>query len=87
MSRAYRQLRNWPAALIAADAAIKINADDGEAYFNKACALSKLGRTQEALQSLRKAVELDPDLTEDLAAEPDLRPLAANREFKKLIAP
>jgi tetratricopeptide (TPR) repeat protein len=87
ISRAYRQLRNWPAALSAADAAIRINADDSDAYFNKACALSKLGRAQEALQSLRKAIELDPYLTEDLAEEADLKPLAANPAFKKLITP
>jgi transglutaminase-like putative cysteine protease/tetratricopeptide (TPR) repeat protein len=86
MARGYRTLRNWTAALNAADTAIKIDPEDSDGYFNRACALARLGRIKEALKSLEKAVELDPDLPELLTEEADLRVLASNPAFKKLIA-
>ncbi len=86
MARGYRTLRNWTAALQAADAAIKIDAEDSDAYFHKACALARLGRIKDALKSLAKAVELDPDLAETIGEEADLKALAPNPAFKKLLA-
>jgi tetratricopeptide (TPR) repeat protein len=85
MSRAYRNMRNWSAALIAADAAIKIDVNDGEAHFQRACALARLGRINEALAGLTKAVELDPELSATLSDEADLKVLAAKPGFKKLL--
>jgi Flp pilus assembly protein TadD len=54
LSGAYRKLRNWTAALNAADAAIKVDAESSEGYFNRACSLARLGRIKEALWSLEK---------------------------------
>lgn len=86
MARGYRTLRNWTAALEAADTVIKIDPEDSDGHFNRACALARLGRIREALKSLEKAVELDPDLPELLEEEADLRVLASNPAFKKLLA-
>jgi tetratricopeptide (TPR) repeat protein len=86
MARADRKLRNWGAALNAADAAIKIDAEDSEAHLQRACALARLGRTNEALDALTKAVDLDPELPALLGDEADLKTLATNPAFKKLLA-
>jgi transglutaminase-like putative cysteine protease/Tfp pilus assembly protein PilF len=86
MARAYRTLRNWSAALKAADAAIKIDAEYSDGHYYRACALARLGRIKEALRSLEKAVELDPDLPETIGEEADLKVLASSPAFKKLLA-
>jgi tetratricopeptide (TPR) repeat protein len=87
MANGYRNLRNWTAALNAANVAIKIDADYSDAHFSRACALARLGRIKEALQSLEKAVELDPELPEGLGDEADLKVLASLPAFKKLLVP
>jgi tetratricopeptide (TPR) repeat protein len=88
LAECYRKLRNWTAALQAADAAIKIEKEDGTAHYHRACALARLGRRVEAMAALKLAVELDAeiDLEVDIKDEPDLKPLAAMREFKQLLA-
>jgi tetratricopeptide (TPR) repeat protein len=85
MARAYRTLRNWTAALNAADTAIKIDAESSEGHYSRACALARLGRIKEALRSLEKAVELDPDLPETMGDEADLGVLRSKPAFKKLL--
>ena len=87
MALAYRQLRNWAAALKSADQAIKLDDKDADSQFQRACSLAQLRRLPEALAALRKAVELDEDLTftDDLEEEEDLKPLSGLAGFQKLI--
>lgn len=63
------------------------SSDNADAYFHKACALAQLRRPAEAIAALKKAIELDEDLTftDDLEAEPDLKPLAALPAFRKIV--
>ncbi len=86
MARAYRNLRNWTAAVKVADTAIKINAKDSHAHYQRACALARLGRVNEALGSLTKAFEVDPDMLASIGEEADLKILASQPAFKKLLA-
>jgi len=81
----YRRQSRWLAALKAANYAISRNTDDSEAYFQKACALARLGRLKEAMAALTKSVELDEDQVDYLADEEDFKPLASLPEFKKLL--
>ena len=83
----YRKQSRWPAALKAANTAISLNAEDSEAYYQKACVLARLGRIKEAMAALTKSVELDEDQVFYLADEEDLKPLASLPEFKKLLPP
>jgi tetratricopeptide (TPR) repeat protein len=87
MALAYRTLANWQAALVEADAAIKINAEDGTAHFHRACALAQLGRKTQAIAALKRAIEIDSEVADLLEDTDDLKPLAQMPEFKKLIAP
>ncbi|HZI87282.1 MAG TPA: transglutaminase domain-containing protein, partial [Pyrinomonadaceae bacterium] len=86
LARGYRLLHNWSAALTAADTSIKLNSESSDGYLNRACALARLGRIQDALKALEKAVELDPDLSSIIEEEADLKNLAATSRFKKLVA-
>ena len=69
----YRKQSRWPAALKAANQAISIDAEDSEAYYQKACALARLGRIKEAMAALTKSVELDEMQAYYLEEEEDLK--------------
>lgn len=86
LARGYRNLRNWTAALNATAAAIKIEPESSEAYLSRACVQARLGRIKDALESLRKAIELDSEVRDLVGDEDDLKVLASTREFKKLMA-
>jgi len=88
LAEAYRKMHSWPVALKSADAAIVIDPTDADAHYQRACALAQLRRPTEAVAALKKAFELDSELylAEELEQEPDLKPLAAFRAFKKLVA-
>jgi Tfp pilus assembly protein PilF len=86
MNTAYRKLHNWLAALKSADTAIALEEKDAVAYYGRACALAQLRRPAEAIAALKKVLELDIEYTsEEIEEEADLKPLAAQLGFKKLI--
>jgi tetratricopeptide (TPR) repeat protein len=73
--------------LRAAQQAIAIDDSDGDARYELACALARLGRIKEAMTTLEKALETSPDHVLWLADEADLKPLAHLPAFKKLLQP
>ena len=65
--------------------AIEYDPDQQLAYYNLACAEALAGRSNDALRSLRRAIETgfsDPD---HLANDPDLTSLRTLPEFRALI--
>ena len=87
MAFLHRRQSHFAAALKAADQAIKLDDEDSDGYFERACALARLGRIKEAMSSLEKSIELFPDRAEWMATEKDLKPLANLPAFKKLLPP
>lgn len=87
MAFLHRRQSHFAAALKAADQAIKLDGEDSDGYFERACALARLGRIKEAMSSLEKSIELFPDRAEWMATEKDLKPLANLPAFKKLLPP
>lgn len=85
MVETYLSQKNWAKALTHADRAIKIEDESAEAHYLRACALARLGRTAEALRSLKRAIELYPEFADAIGTEEDLKPLARLAEFKKLL--
>ncbi|MEJ7734293.1 MAG: tetratricopeptide repeat protein [Polyangiaceae bacterium] len=55
------------------------------AHWTIACAHTFLGDKEAALTALRRTLELDPQLAEDIAADPDFEPLRAEPRFRALI--
>lgn len=83
MASYLRAAHQYQAALDAGDESVKLEADSAQVHFERACALAQLGRTQEALAAIEKAIELEEDEEFDLE-DSDLKPLATMPEFKAL---
>jgi tetratricopeptide (TPR) repeat protein len=62
-------------------------ADDPRSHYNLACALARLGRGDEAMAELARAVELAPGRYQPMAAgDPDLASLRGRPDFERLVA-
>jgi tetratricopeptide (TPR) repeat protein len=85
IAECYRALRNWTAAFSAANTAIDRDAEDADAYYQRACAQARLGRPRDAMESLKRSIELDPYMAEDIEEEVDLKSLSTLPAFKKIL--
>lgn len=83
---AHYRNKNISMALSYFEQATKINPKDATARYNEACMLSMLGRTSEALGSLREALILDPELTSLAKSDSDLDNIRANEQFEDMMA-
>ena len=81
----YREAKRYAQALVAADQAVKRDAENARAYYERACALTQLGRKREAIGALKKLLALAEDYAYGLAEEADLKPLATLPEFKAML--
>ena len=81
----YRQA-NWFAALAEFSRATEIDPGDASARYNEACALALLGRKDEALYSLREAVQLEPRLSEQARVDKDFGSISKLTGFQEIIA-
>src|SRR5439155_1494224 len=59
--------------------------DTAIAYYNRACFRSKAGKRDEAVDDLRRAIELEPVYASQSLAEPDLQSLLADPIIKALV--
>jgi tetratricopeptide (TPR) repeat protein len=72
-----------------ADRAQALIADDppyGAVYYNTACFEARAGRTDAALEHLRRAVELSPSLAELARADDDLASLREESAFAEIVS-
>ncbi|MGQ0506125.1 MAG: TPR end-of-group domain-containing protein [Myxococcaceae bacterium] len=67
------------------DLARVLKQDDASIYYNIACGHSRLGNKEAALSSLAMAVKRGFALPEAMTADPDLKPLAEDGEFTRLV--
>ena len=58
----------------------------GTHWYNLACANSRLGETDEAIENLAKAVDLGFDSMAFMERDPDIEALHGRKEFKKILA-
>lgn len=65
--------------------AIKEAPDFAPARYNLACAYARQGKAAEAVEALRKAVELDPGLLAQAKEDPDFEPIRKDKRFKELV--
>jgi tetratricopeptide (TPR) repeat protein len=101
VAKAYADLRNYPRLEATLEKLVKLAPEEPEAWYDFAALKATLGKTQEALPALRRALELSDarrarnpqarDIRADLQAEQQkddrFRMLRDTPEFKQLTAP
>jgi tetratricopeptide (TPR) repeat protein len=85
MVNAYRGLARWTSGLRAADKAIELEPKNGEAHYERACVLTRLGRTSEAIRELTTSIEIQPGRAFSVAHEKDLKGLSSLPAYKKIL--
>jgi tetratricopeptide (TPR) repeat protein len=78
--------KDYEGALAVAGQVLEEYPGNGLAYFNIACMESLLGRGEEALDHLRRALEAAPELVEQARTDEDLAPLRDDPRFGELVA-
>lgn len=64
---------------------LEVHPDSGSLHYNLACLEALLGRREEALVGLRRALELSPDLAEAGPSDDDFAGLRDDPEFRSLL--
>ena len=77
---------DYEGALAETDRALERFGDDSLLLYNRACYASLAGRRDEALDALRRTLELDPGQLEMARADSDFAPLRDDPEFVRLTA-
>ena len=67
------------------DTALKIKPNFEAVWFNKACAQALLSRKEDALNSLKKAIELNPGYKSVAKNNPDFSKLVGDADFLKMV--
>jgi tetratricopeptide (TPR) repeat protein len=75
---------DYVGALDATDRALERFGDDALLLYNRACYACLAGRRDEALDALRRGLELDPSMVEMARADGDFASLADDPEFLRL---
>jgi len=65
---------------------LKINPEDENAWYIKACVFSLMNKKSEALSDLRCAVELNPSYRESAKSGKDFEKLWEDQDFKDIVA-
>lgn len=71
-------------ALNLSNKAIEIDAEYGYAYWQRSCANAALGNNKEAIADLETAIEMSPNLKDEIENEELFENLKENEEFKKM---
>jgi len=79
------RLGQWPGALAAADAAIKIDDNDVLAHYHRACALAQLGLLDESLAALKQSIALGLGKARDFTSDEALKPLESLASYEELV--
>lgn len=88
------EMGNYPRGIVALQRALVLAKsqapapDDkyiGDTYLNLACAYVPMGKPRQALEALRKAFALAPDLVERSRAERKLAPLRNDPDYERLV--
>jgi tetratricopeptide (TPR) repeat protein len=80
----YKRTHRLAQAIDALERAERHNPDEPLLHYNLACYWSLAGNTAKALDELGTALELEPDLRNLIAEEPDFDQLRGNPEFERL---
>ncbi|CAM3822775.1 TPR end-of-group domain-containing protein [Vibrio aquimaris] len=74
---------NW--ALSLCNRVLELDNTNGPALYQRACAYSRLGIEELAIEDLERAIDASPSIRDLLADEQDLEPLRGNEKFEHLL--
>lgn len=74
---------NW--ALSLCNRVLELDTTNGPALYQRACAYSRLGVEEQAIEDLERAIEATPAIKELIATEPDLEGLHGNPHFDSIL--
>jgi Tfp pilus assembly protein PilF len=77
--------KNYQAALQPIKEAIQLNPQFSDAWYNLAAVYAHLGERVNAVQSLKKAIDLNPALASEARQDSDFEGLRADPEFSAMI--
>jgi uncharacterized Ntn-hydrolase superfamily protein len=78
------EAKEYDRAIELADRTLERWPDDPMLLYNRACYASLAGRRDDALDGIRRTLELDPAMLESVRADADFEPLADDPEFVRL---
>lgn len=84
-SAALFRLGRYEESIALSDKCIEKKHLPGHNWYNKACSLMHLGRADEALEAMKKALELTPSLAQEASGDNDLGALRDDPRFEELI--
>ncbi len=82
----YESLKNYEKALENYEEATRLNANDAQSWYGKAISQTLLHRKDDALNSLQKAIALNPDYKATAKSEPTFTIYYEDETFKKMTA-
>ena len=85
-SYAIRRLLGVEEALKIVELGIKVDPSCAKLFYNKACYLSLLNNGKDAMESLKKALELNPELRINALTDPDFKNIINMEEYRNVVA-
>jgi tetratricopeptide (TPR) repeat protein len=82
----YKRTQRLAQAIDALERAVREHPDEALLHYNLACYWSLAGNPAKALGELVEALDLDPDLRDQVAHEPDFDPVRSDAEFERIIS-
>lgn len=79
------EIREYHWALSLCNRVLELDTSNGPALYQRACAYSRLGVEEQAIEDLEKAMEASPSISDLIDTEPDLEGLHGNPRFDALI--
>ncbi|NVC94501.1 hypothetical protein FC650_12810 [Vibrio natriegens] len=79
------EINEYHWALSICNRVLEVDYTNGPALYQRACAYSRLGVEEQAIEDLERAIEYSPSIRDLLAEERDLELLHGNERFEKLL--
>lgn len=80
------EIREYNWALSLCNRVLEMDNTNGPALYQRACAYSRLGVEEQAIEDLQRAIDASPSIRDLINNEPDLESLQGNPNFDRLLS-
>ena len=84
-AEAVNEMKEYHWAMSLCNRVLELDNDNGPALYQRACAYARLGAEDQALEDIRRAIEISPSMRDLILEEPDFESLYGNKNFNALI--